>query len=73
MDGFVSEYPNSKIRIKDITKKLRISNKDMLKILRKLKIKVKSQMGVLTEEEAYQATTYYTQYGIPTEDDINSQ
>ena len=69
MDGFVSEDPNIKIRIKDLTKKLNISNKDMLNILKKLKISVKSQLGILTEEEAYKATTYFTQYGIPTNDD----
>ncbi len=44
----------NKIRIKDITKDLGLSNKDILHILRELGIQVKSQLGTLTDEEAAQ-------------------
>jgi translation initiation factor IF-2 len=44
----------NKIRIKDITKDLGLSNKDILHILRELGIPVKSQLGTLTDEEAAQ-------------------
>ncbi len=57
----------SKVRVKDISKELGISNKEMMQALRELGIQAKSHMGTLSEDEANQVRSKISQSVAQTE------